>query len=510
MKNPYKGGINMLMARIGSNDYEMFGELENYFQQFRNGIIGNDQEFLSPFGQTKIIYADWMASGRLYKPIEDKISKEFGPYMANTHTDSNMTGAFMTEAYEEAKRVIKAHVNANRDDCIIFSGAGMTSAINKLQRILGLKIPEQLRNNILVTEQDTPIIFVSHMEHHSNHTSWLETIGDVCIVEPDSMGNVSPEKLNDLLIKYKNRKLKIGSFSACSNVTGIETPYHEFAKVMHEHGGYCFIDFAASAPYVKINMHPENEHEALDAIFFSPHKFLGGPGSSGVLIFNSELYSIKVPDRPGGGTVSWTNPWGMKQYFSDIEKREDGGTPGILQAIRVALCIRLKEQMDEAKILKREHELVSILLKELKRIPAIHLLESDKTNRLGIVSFYVDNLHYNLIVKILNDRYGFQLRGGCSCAGTYGHYLFSINKEDSKKITDLIDTGDHSTKPGWVRFSIHPTMTNEEIYQFIYAMKQVVRNAEEWKKDYTYDPKTNDFYYINQGKVDTRGLFIVK
>lgn len=497
----------MLKARIGSNDYEMYGELETYFHQFRNGIIGNNQEFVSPYGQKKIIYADWMASGRLYKPIEDKICNKFGPFMANTHTDSNMTGAFMTEAYEEAKRVIKAHVNANHNDCIIFAGAGMTAAINKLQRIMGLKIPEQLRDKVRIDDQDKPIIFVSHMEHHSNHTSWLETIGEVCIVEPDPDGNVCPEKLKDLLIKYKDRNLKIGSFSACSNVTGIETPYHELAKVMHNHGGYCFIDFAASAPYVKINMHPENEMESLDAIFFSPHKFLGGPGSSGVLVFNSKLYSTNIPDHPGGGTVSWTNPWGMKKYFSDIEKREDGGTPGILQAIRVALCIRLKEQMGEEKILKREHELVSILLRELNRIPGIHVLESNKMDRLGIVSFYVENLHYNLVVKILNDRYGYQLRGGCSCAGTYGHYLFSINKEQSKKITDLVDLGDLSTKPGWVRFSIHPTMTNEEIYNFISAMREIVKNAEEWKKDYVYDSQTNDFYYINQKKVNTRGLF---
>ncbi|MBE4909903.1 aminotransferase class V-fold PLP-dependent enzyme [Bacillus luteolus] len=499
----------MLKARIGSNNYEMYGELETYFQQFRNGIIGNNQEFVSPYGLKKIIYADWMASGRLYKPIEDKICNEFGPFMANTHTDSNLTGAFMTEAYEEAKRVIKAHVNANHDDCLIFAGAGMTAAINKLQRIIGLKIPEQLRDKIKLDEQDKPIIFVSHMEHHSNHTSWLETIGEVCVVEPDSEGNVCPEKLNHLLLKYNDRKMKIGSFSACSNVTGIETPYYELAKVMHKHGGYCFVDFAASAPYVKINMHPENEVESLDAIFFSPHKFLGGPGTSGVVVFNSKLYSTKVPDHPGGGTVSWTNPWGMKQYITDIEKREDGGTPGILQAIRIALCIRLKEQMGEEKILQREHELVSLLLKELNRIPGLLVLEANKTNRLGIVSFCVENLHYNLVVKLLNDRYGFQVRGGCSCAGTYGHYLFSITKEDSKKITDLVDLGDQSTKPGWVRFSIHPTMTNEEIYLFITAIRDIVRNAETWKKDYVYNSTTNDFYYIDQEKVDTRGLFRV-
>lgn len=497
----------MMKARIGNSHYELLGPLESYFQQFRDGIIGIDQEFTSPIGRKKIKYADWMASGRLYKPIEDKICNTFGPFMANTHTESNMTGAFMSEAYEQAKRTIKNHVHANSQDRIVFSGAGMTAAVNKLQRLLGLKVPDKYKDKVHFSEQEKPIIFLTHMEHHSNHTSWLETIGDVCLIEPDSNGNVCPSNLNDLLSKYQNRNLKIGSFTACSNVTGIETPYHELARVMHDHGGYCFIDFAASAPYTKIDMHPKNESEALDAIFFSPHKFLGGPGASGVLIFNAKLYSNKVPDHPGGGTVTWTNPWGGAQYFDAIERREDGGTPGILQAIRAALCISLKEQMGIDKILQREQELVSLLLDQLNRIPELHVAEADKTERLGIISFYIDNLHYNLVVKLLNDRFGFQLRGGCFCAGTYGHYLLSINHEASKKITNLIDTGDFSTKPGLVRFSIHPTMTNQEIYQFISALKQMIANGDAWKKDYRYDPKTNDFYFINQTRVNTTELF---
>ncbi|MEN1968384.1 aminotransferase class V-fold PLP-dependent enzyme [Lentibacillus sp. N15] len=497
----------MLKARIGSNYYEMLGELETYFQPFRDGIIGNDQEFLSPVGRQRIIYADWMAGGRLYRPIEDKLCNVFGPFMANTHTDSNMTGAFMTNAYEEAKRVIKDHVHASDNDCLLFAGSGMTAAINKLQRILGIRVPEKYKDQLHVSEQDTPIIFISHMEHHSNHTSWLETIADVCMVEPDADGNISPSNLDDLLNTYKNRKLKIGSFLACSNVTGIETPYHELASVMHKHGGYCFVDFAASAPYTHINMHPENDREALDAICFSPHKFLGGPGSSGVLIFHSKLYANNVPDHPGGGTVAWTNPWGEKQYFDAIERREDGGTPGILQAIRTALCIRLKEQMGIKKIVKREQELVSLLLYHLNAIPDVHVLEGEKTNRLGIISFVVEDLHYNLIVKLLNDRFGFQLRGGCSCTGTYGHYLFSIDQVKSKKITDLIDAGDLSVKPGWARFSLHPTMTNQEIYQFISALKQIIKHKDQWKEEYRYDAKTNDFYFVNQKRVDTAELF---
>ena len=196
------------------------------------------------------------------------------------------------------------------------------------------------------------------MEHHSNQTSWLETIADVVIIEPNNKGLINYDHLNHLLDLYKDRNLKIGSFSAASNVTGIETDYHLLAKIMHDHGGYCFVDFAASAPYVDINMHPKDPLEKLDAIFFSPHKFLGGPGTAGVLIFDSRLYKLRVPDHPGGGTVDWTNPWGEHKYINDIEAREDGGTPGFLQTIKTALAVKLKEEIGTDKIRERENELL--------------------------------------------------------------------------------------------------------------------------------------------------------
>ena len=180
--------------------------------------------------------------------------------------------------------------------------------MNKFQRILGLRIPENLKGNVQIPEKERPVIFITHMEHHSNQTTWLETIGEVVILEPSSTGEIDVPQLEELLQKYRERPLKIGSFTACSNVTGIETPYRQLAKIMHQHGGLCFVDFAASAPYVKIDMHPEDPLERLDAIVFSPHKFLGGPGTSGVLVFDSRLYSNQVPDHPGGGTVLWTNP----------------------------------------------------------------------------------------------------------------------------------------------------------------------------------------------------------
>src|SRR3972149_3766443 len=288
--------------------------LEKYFQPFRENTIGYNQTFVSPYGKKRIVYADWIASGRLYTPIEKAILEKFGPFVGNTHSESSVTGTSMTLSYHYAHDVIKKHCNAGSDDVIITAGSGMTALINKFQRILGLKVPEQLKSYLNLPEELKPVVFVTHMEHHSNHTSWLETIADVILISPDKEGLIDLNELERQLDKYKDRKLKIGAFTACSNVTGIQIPFHTMAKMMHEQGGFCFIDYACSAPYAKINMHPDDPLEKLDAIFFPRHKFLGGPGTSGVLIFDSKLYQNRVPDNPGGGTVDWTNPWGLHKF----------------------------------------------------------------------------------------------------------------------------------------------------------------------------------------------------
>ncbi len=470
----------------------------NHFEKFRANIIGIDKTFLSPFGEKKIVYADWIASGRLYKPIEETMLNKFGPFVGNTHSESSVTGTSMTIAYKEAKNIIKKHVNAGEKDVLLFAGFGMTAAVNKFQRILGLKVSEQLQKYTNIPADERPVVFLTHMEHHSNHTSWLETICDVVVIEPDDSGLINIEHFEQLLKLYQNRHLKIGSFTAASNVTGIQPPIYLLSKMMHAYGGICFVDYAAAAPYINMNMHPANNDEKLDAIFFSPHKFLGGPGTSGVLIFDSKLYNRAVPDNPGGGTVNWTNPWGGHKYIEDIELREDGGTPGFLQAIKTALCIKLKDEIGVENILQREHELLEIAFSRFEKIPSLHILAQESRNRLGVISFYVEDIHYNLMVRILNDRFGIQMRGGCSCAGTYGHYLLHVDPTRSKRITDKINHGDLSEKPGWVRFSLHPTMTHDELDFILAAIEEVIKNISEWSKDYTYSSKTNEYYHNSQ------------
>lgn len=469
--------------------------MENYFKPFRDNIIGIDQYFDSPYGRKKILYADWIASGRLYKPIEERFMNVIGPFVANTHTEATETGIRMTKAYHMAQQKIKNHVNASPKDVIITTGYGMTAAIVKFQRILGLKTGCLYETEHCKEDPDKPVVFITHMEHHSNHTSWFETIADVVQLRPNHDNMIDLDELNILLYKYRDRKLKIGSFTACSNVTGISTPYHKMARIMHENGGYCFIDFAASAPYTDMNMHPDDPLESLDAVFFSPHKFLGGPGSSGVLIFNSDLYKSHTPDQPGGGTVDWTNAWGEYKYLDDIEAREDGGTPGFLQAMRTALAIELKNHMGVQNIRKREEQLVKLAFAELGKVPGIRILANEQRERLGVISFFIEPIHYNLIVKLLNDRYGIQVRGGCACAGTYGHYLLEVTYEQSHEITERISSGDLSVKPGWVRLSLHPVMTDEEVKFIANALREISENHAEWAKDYRYDKKRNEFIH---------------
>lgn len=465
------------------------------FEAIRRNIVGIDQTFPSPYGEQRIVYADWTASGRLYAPVEQAMLETFGPFVGNTHSEASVTGSAMTLAYHEAHRIIKQEVNAGPDDVLLTCGSGMTGAVNKFQRILGLKAPQGLRRFIQLPEAERPVVFVTHMEHHSNQTSWYETTADVEVIPPDARGLPDLDAFAALLDRHRQRTFKIGSFSACSNVTGVKPPYRTLARMIHAAGGVAFVDFAASAPYVRVDMHPADD-EPLDAVFFSPHKYLGGPGSSGVLVFNRALYRNSVPDEAGGGTVAWTNPWGQYAFIDDIEAREDGGTPPFLQTIRAALAMRVKAKMGVEAMAEREKAMVPRILGALRAIPGVHVLGNELDERLAIASFYVEDLHYNLMVQLLNDRFGVQARGGCSCAGTYGHYLLHVDPTRSRYITDKIDRGDLSDKPGWVRLSFHPTTTDEELDFSLDAVREIVAHRERWSRDYVYDAHSNEFRHL--------------
>jgi selenocysteine lyase/cysteine desulfurase len=422
------------------------------------------------------VYADWTASGRLFKPIEDRISNMVGGLMANTHTEDSYTGRVMTTWLHEAEQVIKQHVNASSEDILLNVGSGMTGALAKLIRMMGWWCHEQHRSIVLENMGQKPLVYITHREHHSNHTMWIESLVELRIIPALEGDEIDLEWLEKDLFNEKNRKIKMASITAASNVTGIETPYRRIAKIMHEHKAYCFVDFAASAPYVDIDMHP-NDEEWLDAIFFSPHKFLGGPGSSGVLIFNKALYQNKVPEQPGGGTVLWTNPWGEHRFISNIEQRESGGTPGILQTIKTAMAVQLKEEMGTKNIYEREQYLNALLFNRIDKIDGVRVLSDNHKHRLSIFSIVFENVDYKTAVQRLSNDFHVETRGGCACAGTYGHHLLNIDYCTSKSITDQLDDEFQSLKPGWVRVSLHPCMSESEINTIADAIENVANGA---------------------------------
>ena len=476
--------------------------LEKHFASFAVNVIGQDQSFDTPYGKKKMLYADWTASGRCYGPIEECLKKQILPFVGNTHTSTTITGSLMSSAYQEAKSIIKTHVHACQDDVLVFCGSGTTHAVNKLQRILGLRLPERIADyrkknekSPEIDEARRPVVFISHMEHHSNQTSWLETIATVEVVAPDASGNMDLAALELLFEKYKKRRYKIVAITACSNVTGVTTPVNEIAKVIHSYHGYCFVDFACSAPYVQIDMHPKETGAELDAIYFSPHKFLGGPGTPGVLIFNKKLYRNEVPDQPGGGTLVYSNPWKEHTYVVDIEQREDGGTPPFLGAIKAAMCVRLKEKMGIKNMQVREKEMLAFIFYHFSLLKNVRVFEADQINRLGVISFIVEQCHYLLFVKLLNDRFGIQARGGCSCAGTYGHKLLHLSRETSADILRAITAGDLSCKPGWVRISIHPVMSDDSIKALMHGIRETANNFSDWGQHYHYDKVSGEYVF---------------
>lgn len=474
-------------------------ELKIDFSNFRKGIIGINETIQTPYHQAiPLVYTDWTASGRMYEEIENRMIHEVYPLIANTHTETNTTGKATTRLYHEAQDIIKNHVGANENDVLISDGSGMTGVVNKFQRILGLKINEKFKNQIELKEEDKPIVFVTHMEHHSNHISWAETIADVCIIPADKNGLPCLASLEELVAKYAKRKHKFASVTAASNVTGILVDYKSIAKIMHLAGGKCFVDFACGGPYLNIDMHPENELERLDAIFLSPHKFLGGPSTSGLLIFSNELYSNSIPDHPGGGTVVWTSPYRKPRYFDNIEEREDGGTPGFLQLIRTALAIRLKESMSTTRIGEIEHAQVKYVMERFKQMPSVQLVEGHNSNRLAIFSFYIPGINHNIIVRMLNDRFGIQVRGGCSCAGTYGHFIFGIDENQSCSIIAEVESGKALAKPGWVRMSLHPTTSAAEMKFVCDSIEAIALNHEAWSMDYEQNPSTGAVRHKNE------------
>jgi selenocysteine lyase/cysteine desulfurase len=490
--------------------------VDNYsLDKIRQDIIGNNVIFKSPFGKRHLLYVDYTASGRGINSIEQKIQNILRLY-ANTHTEDDYSGKYLTTLVHQAEKRIKELVNAGKNGKIIMVGSGATGALKRLQEIIGVYIPPYTKERIYTaidkcSESETkdilesldncrPVVFIGPYEHHSNELMWREAFVELVVINLDKSGMIDKQDLITKLSdeKYKNRQ-KICSFSAGSNVTGIQTKIYDIAKICHQHNSLVFFDFAAVAPYIKIDMN-KDEESYFDAIFFSPHKFLGGPGTCGVLIFNEKIYRNDLPPTTaGGGTVVYVG-FTHHDYDSDIETREKAGTPPILQMIKVALVLELKEKIGIRLIEEIEKNYTKYFFNKLKKIDNIELLGSNSiNNRLPIISFNIIHndriLHPKFVSKLLNDLFGIQSRAGCSCAGPYGHILLNISLDTSLKYRDLILKGYEGMKPGWVRINIHYTLSQEDIDYIIETINFIAQYGYLFLRNYKINMKSGEWSY---------------
>ena len=487
---------------------------EALIRLIHDSVIGDDEAFAGPFGVRRLTYADYTASGRSLSFIEDYIREQVMPLYANTHTESSGTGRQTTRFREDARDIIREAVGATRNEhAVIFCGSGSTAAVDKLIGILNLRVPADLDKRYGLTDHipalERPVVFIGPYEHHSNELPWRESIADLVTIHEDSDGRIDLDRLDAELRRYADRPLRIGSFSAASNVSGIKSATRAISVLLHRHGALAFWDYGAAAPYVDLRMNPHRPADDptdapldyKDAVFISPHKFIGGPGTPGLLVVRKALLTNSVPTVPGGGTVAYVNAQ-EHVYLASPEHREEGGTPAIIESIRAGLVFGLKEAVGADTIRDREESFIRRALERWDAVPGLELLGSKQCPRLSIVSFVVRHahryLHHNYVVALLNDLFGIQSRGGCSCAGPYGHRLLGIDIATSHEFEREINRGCEGIKPGWIRVNFN-YFIDEAVFEYILeAVDLIAREGWRLLPHYRLDPASGLWQHVGR------------
>ncbi|MEP4486439.1 MAG: aminotransferase class V-fold PLP-dependent enzyme [Halioglobus sp.] len=468
-------------------------------EKIRSSVIGANRAITTPFGEKPLVYADYTASGRALGFIEDAINEQVLPFYANTHTETSLTGARTTALREQAREVIRASVNGTSADKVIFCGSGATAAINKLIDILNLRLPADLSDryelDAKIPAAERPVVFIGPYEHHSNELPWRESIAEVVSIPLNKTGQIDTTILEAQLKRFASRELLIGSFSAASNVTGIKSDVPEITALLKQYGAQAFWDYAAAGPYVGIDV---NGEAPIDAVFLSPHKFVGGPGTPGVLIVKEALLGNRVPAVVGGGTVAYVTPEDHL-FLTDAERREEGGTPAIIESIRAGMVFAVQQIIGTDVIEAREHAMISRALERLQTCPNIEVLGSEEAPRLSIVSMRFKHgerdLHYGFVVSLLNDLYGIQVRGGCSCAGPYGHSLLNMDMHYSKALEAQIRNGSTLLRPGWVRLNFNYFISEAEFEYLLGALETIAEHGWRLLPFYKYDEASGVWRY---------------
>ena len=462
-------------------------QTDNIISDLTNGLIGHHATFSGPLGSKPLLYADYVASGRALRQVEDFVLTELLPFYANSHTEASYVGRFMTRLRREARDIIRTEVNASKDHAVIFTGSGATAGINRLAHLICIKE--------MVAKGQTPVVLIGPYEHHSNILPWRESGAEVIEVPEAKGGGPCETALSQTLDRVKGRPI-VGAFSAASNVTGIVTDVVAITRILKAAGAIVVWDYAGGAPYLPIDLCPADD-ALIDAVVVSPHKFVGGPQATGVLILRHEIVQTNIPTLPGGGTVRFVSPT-RHDYSDNVETREEAGTPNVIGDLRAALCFIVKSVITQDFICTRNRENLTRGLSAWMPHPNIEILGNTQCDRLPIFSFRLRDgkggfVHQQLVTRLLSDCFGIQARGGCACAGPYVHRVLDISENASDAMRSEILSGNEIEKPGFVRLNFSYLATDAEVSRIISAVLELADSAGDHVDDYSCDPATAIF-----------------